>query len=126
MSRTSNGHYRLCLLASDEEDDIALRRVDIVVLEEEWLINTVLLQGRELDKQIQRTGKRLLEHEVLLPSDLDASALVANHAAQFYLTLSSNESRSRRALSVMSEALKGIRGAIIAELSRRIKETDLL
>lgn len=73
---TSNSHHRFRLLSPNEENNISLRRVDVVVLEEERLVNAILLQGRELDKQVQRTCKRLLKHEVLLASDLYALARV--------------------------------------------------
>jgi hypothetical protein len=49
-SRTSNSHDRLRFLSSNEKDDVALRRVDIVVLEEERLVHAILLQRRKLDK----------------------------------------------------------------------------
>lgn len=74
MSRTSNSHDGFSLFSSDEKDDIALRRVDIVVLEEEGLVYAIFLQRGELDKQVQRASECFLKHEILLASDLDASA----------------------------------------------------
>jgi hypothetical protein len=73
-SRTSNSHDGLRLFSSNQEHDVALRRVDIVVLEEERLVHAIFLQRRELDKQVQGPGKRLFKHEILLASDLGASA----------------------------------------------------
>lgn len=46
---TGYGANLLCALASHHEDDVSLRRVDIVILEEEGLIDTVLLQCTEFD-----------------------------------------------------------------------------
>ena len=48
--RTSYRPDRLRLLASRQEDDIALARVDIVVLEEEDLVDSVFLECAELDE----------------------------------------------------------------------------
>jgi hypothetical protein len=84
-SRTSNRHDRLRLLSSNEKNDVALRRVDIVVLEEERLVHAIFLQRRELDKQIQGPGKRLFKHEILLASDLGASAWTAGCAERITL-----------------------------------------
>lgn len=36
-------------LAPRDEDNIALARVDIVVLEDEELVHAILLEGRDLD-----------------------------------------------------------------------------
>lgn len=71
-SLTSNSHHSFRFLASDEEDDVALRRVDIVVLEEKGLVDAVFLQRGELDKQVQWACKSFLKHEILLASYLSA------------------------------------------------------
>lgn len=67
---TSNPHHRLGLLPSNKKHDIPLTGIDIVILKEERLINTILLERRELDQQVQRARERLLKDEVLLASDL--------------------------------------------------------
>jgi len=59
-SLTSNSHHSLRFLASDEEDDVALRRVDIVVLKEEGLVDAIFLERRKLDKQVQRACESFL------------------------------------------------------------------
>lgn len=69
-SRTSNSHYCLCLLSSDKEYHIALRGVDIVVLQKERLVDTIFLECGELDEQIQWTSERFFENEILFSSYL--------------------------------------------------------
>lgn len=69
-AHTRHRHHSLALLAADQEHDIALRRIDIVVLEEKRLVHAILLQRRELDEQIERARQRLFKHEILLASDL--------------------------------------------------------
>lgn len=63
---TSNSHHSLRLLSSNEEDDVLLRRVDIVVLQEEGLVNAIFLQSGKLDKQVQRSSECLFKHEIFL------------------------------------------------------------
>lgn len=41
---TGNSYDGLGLLASNEEDHVPLRRVDIVILEEEKFVDAILLQ----------------------------------------------------------------------------------
>lgn len=68
--RTSNPHHRPCLLPSDKEDDIPLTRICVIVLEEEGLIDTILLECGELDQQVQWTCKCLFKNQILLSSNL--------------------------------------------------------
>jgi hypothetical protein len=98
-----------------------LGRVDVVILEEEGLIHAIFLQCGEFDEQVQWACKGFLKYEILLASDLDALVGVVDCAVRFYLTPSSSWSRSRRDFSVISAALKGVAGAIFANVSRRIK-----
>ena len=67
---TSNCHHSLRLLASNKKDHVPLRRVDIVVLEEEELVHAIFLQCRGLHQQVDRSCERFFEHEILLASDL--------------------------------------------------------
>lgn len=67
---TSNGHHGLRLLASNKENDISLAGIDIVILQEKRLVYTILLQGREFDKQVQGSRKSFLQNKILLPSYL--------------------------------------------------------
>lgn len=65
--------YSSCLfgvLASDEKHHVALAGIDIVILQEEDLVNTVLLKSTELDKEADRSSKRFLNNQVLLATDL--------------------------------------------------------
>lgn len=47
---TSNSYRFECFLSSSQEDDILLRRVNIVVLEQKKLVHAMLLKSREFDK----------------------------------------------------------------------------
>jgi hypothetical protein len=47
-----------------------LRVVDIAVLYVKDLVDTILLQGAELDKQANWTSKRLFNHKILLARNL--------------------------------------------------------
>lgn len=60
----------MCLLATDQEYNIALRRVDIGILQQEHAVYTVLLQYRELDKQPDWTSQLLANHQILLAPNL--------------------------------------------------------
>lgn len=72
---TSNPHHGTRLLASNKKHDIPLTSIDIIVLEEKRLVDTILLQRRELDQQVQRACKRLLQHQVFLAADLPNAQL---------------------------------------------------
>lgn len=67
---TSHFHHRPRLLPSNKKHHIPLTSIDIVVLKKERLINTILLEGRELDQQVQRTSERFFKNQILLASDL--------------------------------------------------------
>lgn len=58
------------LLASCQENNIALRVVDIVVLNIEQLIYSIFLKSTEFNKQPDRTCKCLFNDKVLLPRHL--------------------------------------------------------
>lgn len=49
-------------LAASEKDNILLRGIDIVVLEEEDSIYPVVLQGRKLHAQTDWSGELFLNH----------------------------------------------------------------
>lgn len=69
----------LCILAANEEDDIALGGVNVVVLEEEYFVDTIFLKRAEFDEQTDRPSQGLLNDEVLLASDLQS---VSDDASQ--------------------------------------------
>lgn len=71
ITHTSDPHNRPRLLPPHQENHIPLTRIDIIVLEEKWLIHAVFLQRRELDEQIQWACERLLKDQIFLFSDLD-------------------------------------------------------
>ena len=73
---TCNSRHRSRLLPSDKEDDVSLRRIGVIIFQEEGLVHAILLQRRKLDQQIQRPCKRLLKDEVLFPSYLRKLARV--------------------------------------------------
>lgn len=60
--RTSNPHHRFCFLSSYEEHNVPLTRIDIVVFKEERLIDTILLERRELNQQVKRARKCFLKY----------------------------------------------------------------
>lgn len=57
-------------LPAGDEDDIALSGADVIALQEKKLINTVVLQSRDLDDSPNGAGEALLDDEVLLALDL--------------------------------------------------------
>jgi hypothetical protein len=70
---TGNGHNSLRLFSPHKKDNVALRGIDIVVFQKKGLVHAILLEGRELDKQIQWPRKRLFEDKVFLSSYLGDS-----------------------------------------------------
>lgn len=58
------------VVRAGQEHDILLRGVDIVILQEEHLVYAILLESRELDEETERPGQALLNHDVLLSSNL--------------------------------------------------------
>lgn len=58
-------------LAASDEDDISLARSDIVALQKEEFIDTVVLKRCNLDNGSYRAGEALLDDEVLLALDLN-------------------------------------------------------
>lgn len=67
---TSNCNWSFGLLPPGQEDHIPLRGVNIVVLEEKDLVNSIILQSRELSKNSDRSSERPLDDQILLAPDL--------------------------------------------------------
>ena len=59
------------LLSPRYKNDILLRAIDVVILEEENTINAVFLQGRELDQSFHRSNKVFLKDEMFLAWNLE-------------------------------------------------------
>jgi hypothetical protein len=68
--RTCYHAYLLCIFSSDHEDDVPLAGVNVVVLEEEWLVNAILLESAEFDDEANSASQRLLNDQVLLATNL--------------------------------------------------------
>lgn len=60
----------LGLLSADQEDNIALRGIDVCIFQQEHAIYAVFLKHRELDKQADWTRQLLADDEVLLAPSL--------------------------------------------------------
>ena len=60
----------LCMVASNQEDDIPLARIHVVVLKEEHFVDSIFLEPTELDKQANSAGERALDDQILLASNL--------------------------------------------------------
>jgi len=67
---TSYRPHDLHIFPPDEEDNVPLAGIDIVVLEEEQLIDSIFLERAELDKESDDASKGPLDDQVLLASDL--------------------------------------------------------
>lgn len=70
------GHTCYCarlfgVLAANEEYDIPLAGINVVVLQKEDLVYAIFLKRTELDKETNSPGQRLLNDQILLPSDLE-------------------------------------------------------
>lgn len=89
----------LSLLSADQEDNIALRRIDVCIFQQEHTIYAVFLKHRELDEQANWTCQLLADDEVLLAPSLHFIRK-GSGAALSVLTPSSRASRSLRALSL--------------------------
>lgn len=63
------------LLRVDDENNIALRRVDVGIFEQKDSVYTVLLQHGELDEQPDRTSQVLAYDKILLTADLGCFSL---------------------------------------------------
>ena len=61
----------LGILATDEEDHVPLAGIDIVVLQEEDLVDTIFLKCTEFDEETNCPSERLFNDKVLLASDLE-------------------------------------------------------
>ena len=59
--------------APRDEDDIALAGVDVLVLEDEELVDSVLLEGGDLDYHADRANQASVEDDILLAADLSRS-----------------------------------------------------
>lgn len=53
-----------------DEDDIVLACVDIIVLKNEKLIDSVFLKQRNLDDITNRADQAPIEYDILLPANL--------------------------------------------------------
>ena len=67
---TSYCYGLFSIISPCEKYYVPLGGVYVVILQEEDLVDTILLQGRELDKITGETSKRSLYDEVLLSSNL--------------------------------------------------------
>jgi hypothetical protein len=65
------------VLAAYEEDYVPLGGIDIVVLKEEDLVDTIFLEGTELDKQSNSSSQGLFNDQILLASDLESVSTCA-------------------------------------------------
>jgi hypothetical protein len=69
-SRTCDGPDVVSLLTTNQEDDIALRRIDICILQQEDPVYAILLKFGKFDKQADWTCQLLTDDEVLLSPSL--------------------------------------------------------
>jgi hypothetical protein len=60
------------VLAAYEEDHVPLGGIDVVVLKEEDFVDTIFLEGAELDEQSNRSSQGLFNDQILLASDLES------------------------------------------------------
>jgi hypothetical protein len=60
----------MSLLTTNQEDDIALRRIDVCIFQQEDAVYAVLLKFGELDEQANWTCQLLTDDEVLLSPSL--------------------------------------------------------
>jgi hypothetical protein len=60
----------LRVLAANEEHDVPLAGIDVVVLQEEYLVYAIFLQRTELDEKTNSSSQSLFNDQVLLASDL--------------------------------------------------------
>lgn len=88
---------------TNQEDDIALRGIDVCIFQQKHSIYAILLQHRELDEQADWAGQLLTEYEVLLAPSLHAIRTGTGQATGV-LTPSSKASSSLRALSLQWSA----------------------
>lgn len=56
---TGNSERTSSIFSPDQKDHISLGRVDVLVLQKEHLIDAIILQDRELDKDPNGTRERL-------------------------------------------------------------------
>ena len=54
---TSYSHHGGGFLSSCKEDDVLLRAIDVRILQEKKLVDSMLLKGRELDKHSNCIGQ---------------------------------------------------------------------
>lgn len=65
---------------TSDEDDISLTGADVVALQKEELVDSVVLQCGNFDNSPDRTGETLLDYKILLALDLDKHARRVNQA----------------------------------------------
>ena len=54
---TSDSYGLICLFPSSQEDDILLRSIDVVILEEEDFVHSMVLKSRKIDEYLYWTCK---------------------------------------------------------------------
>lgn len=69
-SRTCDGPDVVSLLTTNQEDDIALRRIDVCIFQQEDPVYAILLQFGEFDEEADWTCQLLTDDEVLLSPSL--------------------------------------------------------
>ena len=70
FKHTSNSYGGGSLFSSGQEDDVLLRRIDVVIFQNEYFIDAMFLKRGELDKYADWTSQSLFYHEILLSPDL--------------------------------------------------------
>ena len=99
--RTSNSYWMRNILCADQEDNVPLRRVDIIILQEEDFVDTVLLKCRELNKKPDWPCKSLLNDQVFLSANLQTVNQNLENL-QKYTILHTPSSRPRRSFLAFS------------------------
>lgn len=68
---TSNSKRTSSILSTDQKDNILLGGIDVLVLQKEDLVDSIILQDRELDKYANGTCEGLFNDQILLSPDLE-------------------------------------------------------
>lgn len=107
-----------CALPASYEHHILLADVRIAIFQEEHLVNTIVLEGGKFGKEANWSSQALLNHQILLSTDLPkvryAGALRASACEQkmVLLTPSNKYKRSFRALSLIWSVSNPVCGAM--------------
>ena len=59
-----------CVFSARQKDNVLQRRIDIIILKKEELVNSILLKSREFCENPNSSCKCLLYYKIFLPSDL--------------------------------------------------------